>query len=207
MTLLFLQALLAGLIVAIPIGPVPLVCVQRTLLRSRRAGVASVLGGTVAHGVCGAIAALGIASLEGWLAQHQILLVLAGGVVLTAVGVLQWRAVRQQRSSESPRVPRGGYLGDAFSIFTLTAANPGTVISFGAAFAALGIFVNPADPGELLAVTGGLLMGATAWWATLVVAAERLRQRLAPAALGRVQSATGGALTVLGIAAASTTLF
>jgi threonine/homoserine/homoserine lactone efflux protein len=204
-TLLFVQALLAGLIVAIPIGPVPLLCVQRTLLRSRRAGVASSLGGTVAHAVCGAVAALGIASLESWLSAHRIVLVLVGGVVLTAVGVLQWRA--QRNAGGARPAPRGGLWGDAFSIFTLTAANPGTVISFGAAFAALGIFVDPSSPGELLAVTAGLLTGATVWWSALVLGAERLRQRLQPAALCRVQRATGGALTVLGIAAASTTLF
>lgn len=204
MTLLFVQALVAGLLVAIPIGPVPLMCVQRTMLGSRASGVSSGLGGTVAHGLCGAIAALGIASLEQWLTTHQILLVLAGGAVLTVVGMLQWRAVNRGVRVEDAR--GRGLVRDGLSIFTLTAANPGTVVSFGAAFAALGIFVDPSSPDELMAVTLGVLSGASVWWATLVMGADRLRERLRPAALGRVQQATGGALTILGLAAAGTTL-
>lgn len=207
MTILFAQALLAGLIVAIPIGPVPLLCAQRTLRGSRRAGAASALGGTLAHGTCAAFAALGIASLEQWLVAHRILLVLLAGIVLTGIGVMQWRAVRRAAPQEADGEASPSLWRDAASVFSLTAGNPGTLISFGATFAMLGLFVDRSAVAQLAVVTVGALCGASLWWAGLVIVAHKLRERLGPASLVRLQRATGGALTVLGIGAASTTLF
>ena len=61
--MLFLKAVLIGLSIAAPVGPIGLLCIQRTLAHGRRVGFVSGLGAALADGVYGAIGAFGVAAV------------------------------------------------------------------------------------------------------------------------------------------------
>jgi threonine/homoserine/homoserine lactone efflux protein len=82
-----LPAVALGLCVAIPFGPIGLMCVQRTLAFGVWFGIASGLGAATAHGIFGCLAALSASVLaQMTLALHTPLLV-TGGVVLVVMGL------------------------------------------------------------------------------------------------------------------------
>ena len=89
MSLLFLfgKGLVIGLSVAAPVGPIGLLCINRSLTAGPRAGFVTGLGAAVADGVYGAVAAFGIASVSLFLLDHQDLVRGLGGLGLIAIGL------------------------------------------------------------------------------------------------------------------------
>ena len=70
MTAHFLQGLLIGVAVAAPVGPIGLLCIQRTLNDGRVAGLVSGLGAATADAVYGCIAAFGLVLVSSFLIEH-----------------------------------------------------------------------------------------------------------------------------------------
>lgn len=56
----FLKGLVIGLSIAAPVGPIGLLCIRRSLLGGRLAGVVSGLGAATADAIYGLLAAFGL---------------------------------------------------------------------------------------------------------------------------------------------------
>ena len=84
---LFLRGLILGFAIAAPVGPIGLLCIQRTLNNGRVTGLVSGLGAATADAIYGAIAAFGLSLLTAFLVQQQMWLGLAGGLFLCYLGV------------------------------------------------------------------------------------------------------------------------
>jgi threonine/homoserine/homoserine lactone efflux protein len=85
--MLFLQALLLGFIIAAPVGPIGILCIQRTLWNGRLAGLLTGLGAATADGLYGCIAAFGLTMISNLLVSHAFWLRLGGGLFLCYLGV------------------------------------------------------------------------------------------------------------------------
>ena len=78
----FIKGLIIGFSLAIPVGPIGLLLIRRTLTRGRIAGLVSGLGAATADAIYGAIAGFGITLLSNFLVTHSIVLRLMGGAFL-----------------------------------------------------------------------------------------------------------------------------
>src|SRR5436305_14735966 len=83
----FFRGLLIGLSIAAPVGPIGLLCIQRTLARGRLVGLASGLGAATADAVYGGIAGLGLTFISGFLVSQQGWLRFFGGLFLCYLGL------------------------------------------------------------------------------------------------------------------------
>src|SRR5258706_16201260 len=75
--------LLIGVLIAAPVGPVNIVCIQRTLERGFWGGFAAGLGAVLADGIIATVAAFGASAISGFMRDHQLKIELVGGVILT----------------------------------------------------------------------------------------------------------------------------
>ena len=66
-----LKGLVIGFSLALPVGPIALLCIRRTLARGPAAGVVSGMGAATADGVYGLIAGFGITFISNFLFSHQ----------------------------------------------------------------------------------------------------------------------------------------
>jgi len=55
----FFKGLLIGFSIAAPVGPIGLLCIQRTIAYGRKSGLVTGLGAATADGLYGAVAAFG----------------------------------------------------------------------------------------------------------------------------------------------------
>ena len=69
---LFARGLILGFAIAAPVGPIGLLCIQRTLNQGRLVGLLSGLGAATADAIYGAIAAFGLSLLTGFLVEQQM---------------------------------------------------------------------------------------------------------------------------------------
>ena len=98
-----------------------------------------------------------------------------------------------------------GLVGSYASMVVLTLSNPSTILSFTAVFAGLGIHVA-GGWGPAVALVLGVWLGSLAWWLVLTGVASRLRERLTPATVRIIGTASGIALLGFGVVAIAAAL-
>ncbi|HBY05472.1 MAG: Lysine exporter protein (LYSE/YGGA) [candidate division TM6 bacterium GW2011_GWE2_42_60] len=162
---LFLKALLLGFSVAIPVGPVGLVCIRTTLTQGVLAGIVAGLGAATADLCYAAVAGFGFAAISEFLVGYKTIIGLVGGLFLVFLGFSFLRRPPQL----SPSLPETAhsYWGTFLSTFGLTVANPITMLTFFGVFSVLRVVSG----GTLtrVCVVVGIFCGALAWWLLLAL--------------------------------------
>ena len=163
---LFSQSLLLGFLVALPVGPIAILILQRSLRLGALAGLASGIGAAIADALFALLAVLGLAALlESIRGAHHLVGGL-GGLVLMGVGLRLFFQKPPSLETEEVLSERylHHYLWDALSVLLLTLTNPMTIIAFGALFA--GSNLIPLDPRRLdyATISLGVFCGSLLWW-------------------------------------------
>jgi threonine/homoserine/homoserine lactone efflux protein len=170
--IVFLKALVVGLSVAAPVGPIGLLTIQRTVDRGFKMGLATGLGAAVADATYGTVGALGVTWLIAALTAARVPLALGGAALLL---VLAWRTSRAPLAAQAAQTTARNVWAAWGGTVLLTLANPATIVSFIAVFGVLAAGVQ----GSVSPVTmiAGVFVGSAAWWLFLatVVSATRTR--------------------------------
>jgi threonine/homoserine/homoserine lactone efflux protein len=194
----FLRGLAIGFSIAVPVGPVNLLCMRRTLAEGRLSGLVSGLGAATADAIYGAIAAFGLTFISDFLVSQQVWFRVIGGLFICFLGVRAWLAkpVEQAASATGKSL-----LGDYASTFFLTAANPATIIAFAVIFAGLGM--APASGNYLTAavLVLGVFLGSMMWWLILCSVVGRFRKGFDPGRFKWINRIAGVVLVAFGMAA------
>lgn len=195
---MFLQGLLIGFAIAVPVGPIGFLCLRRTLVHGRLTGFVSGLGAATADALFGAVAALGLSAVSEFILGIERWLQLGGGLFLLVLGVLTMRA-RPPATATDPATPapQRGLPSAFFSTLALTLTNPATVLAFLAIFAGVGVHLT----GSLLqggSLVAGVFFGSALWWLTLAYGAGALFARLHASALQTLHVVSGFCIAALG---------
>jgi len=196
---LFARGALIGLAIAAPVGPIGVLCINRTLRDGRMAGFVSGLGAATADLIYGTIAALGLTALTGALVGISFWTRLLGGLFLCYLGLrtLGARPTAAQPAGGAAR----GLLRAYASTLVLTLTNPATIIAFAAIFAGLGAGSAAHSYGEGVLLATGVAAGSALWWLTLSGGVGLLRSRLTSAALRWINRGAGLIILGFGLAA------
>ena len=177
---LFLRGILLGLAVAAPVGPIGVLCIQRSLAGGFWTGFSGGIGTAVADALYAALAAAGFAVLLGGnpgiagpVPVQQILQ--WGGALFIAW--LGWRTFSVPATEGADAPLRGSPLRLFAVTFVLTMSNPATILSFAALFAGLGLAADPSLAAATSAVAG-VFIGSLLWWALLSGGIAALRHRV-----------------------------
>jgi threonine/homoserine/homoserine lactone efflux protein len=163
---LFIEGILIGLVVAVPVGPLGLLCINRALMLGPVCGFFSGLGVATADALAAGIAALGISLISGLFVEHQLALRLIGGIFLCYLG---YKIYRTEPASQAPVNKVNGLLSAYVTTFLLTFSNPVTILSFVAIYAGWHV---PSLQGRYVAaaiLTGGVFTGSALWWIGLFI--------------------------------------
>ncbi len=166
-----------GLAVAAPIGPINVLCIQRTLTVGFRSGLATALGCASADATYAAVAAFGLSVVSSVLLDNQDLLRLAGGLMLLWLGA---RALLKgpARAAGNSSGGGGARLADALSSYALTIANPMTILTFVAILGGVGLknLAQSALP-SALALVLGVFLGTMSWMLMIATVATLAKRR------------------------------
>ena len=158
---IFLKGLIIGLSIAVPVGPIGILCIRRTLVQGRITGFLSGLGAAMADALYGAMAGFRLTFLSNFLISQRIWLNLIGGGLLCILGA----KIFLSKPAEQGASVEGDSLWNAYlSTFFLTLTNPMTILFFAAVFAGLGV-VSASDhyvSAGILVL--GVFVGSVMWW-------------------------------------------
>ena len=192
------RGICVGVAASITVGPVAVLCIQRTLSKSRRSGIVSGIGVACADTFMAMAALFFYSMLQTQIEQYNTLLRVIGGIFVVIVGVFIFaqNPVPQIRRN---RAGKTSLWQDFASIFGLTIANFIMVIPYILAFFA--VFKSSGFSGFVRSVfvIAGFLGGATAWWTLLACVISLFRRRFRPRHMLTINHVAGLIIGILGI--------
>jgi threonine/homoserine/homoserine lactone efflux protein len=192
-----LKGILVGIVIAVPVGPVGVLCVRRTIFQGRLVGFLSGLGAATADTLFGVIAGFGLTVVQQWLLQYQDWLRAGGGLFLLWIGIASLRK-KVVRPAETDRTGED-FVSAYLSTFILTISNPITILAFLGVFAAVGFSGGEATLSNAAMLILGVLIGSLLWWLSLSIAAGFFRHRLSDEHLAWINRGSGAILVLSGI--------
>lgn len=132
----FLKGIAIGFAMAIPVGPIGILCIRKTLAEGRLRGLVIGLGAATADLFYASVAAFGLTFISDTLISQKFWICLVGGELLLFLGIRIFRAI-----PKAPQIPinNNGILRSYTKTVFLTLTNPLTIFAFLAVFAALGL--------------------------------------------------------------------
>ena len=172
---LVFKGMLIGMIASAPMGPVGILCVQRTLNKGRWYGMVTGIGAAVSDILYAGITGFGMAFVMDFINndQNKFYLQIIGSVVLLAFGIFTWRTDPTKNMHQSG-LQRGSLWYNMWTAFLVTFSNPLIVFLFMGLFAQFA-FVIPEHPFEMLVGFASIVGGALLWWYGLTWLVDKIR--------------------------------
>lgn len=195
---LFIKGFIIGFSIAAPVGPIGILCIQRTLSGGNLQGLVSGLGAATADALYGFIAAFGLTFISNFLVDQSIWFRLIGGLFLCYLGV---RAFLKKPQEQTVSVANSTNLSAYGTTFFLTLTNPMTILFFVGIFAGLGIVSESIHYASAGLMVIGVFAGSAAWWLLLSGATGLFRSKISEGKLALVNKISGVVILAFGVAA------
>ncbi len=172
---LVFKGILIGMLASAPMGPVGVLCVQRTLNKGRWYGFVTGVGAAVSDIIYAAITGLGMSFVMDLVTneRNKFWLQIAGSLVLLAFGIYCWKSNPTKRMHVSGK-QKGSLVYNGVTAFWVTFFNPLIIFLFMAVFAQLA-FVVPNHPVEMSVGYLSIVAGALLWWFGLTWLIDKIR--------------------------------
>ena len=170
------KGFIIGVIVSAPLGPVGVLCIQRTLNKGRWYGFVTGIGASLSDLFYALLTGYGMSFVFDYVNKHIFYLQLFGSVLLLAFGIYTFRS-NPVRSIRPPSGNKGTYLHNLVTAFFVTLSNPLIIFLFVGLFARFafvsgGVLVFEAVTGYL-----AIILGALSWWFGITYFVNKVRTR------------------------------
>jgi threonine/homoserine/homoserine lactone efflux protein len=210
-----IKGLLIGLSIAAPLGPIGILCINRTLSEGPRRGFICGLGAAAADALYALAGTVALSVIGQWIIDDRTVLRVIGGIFLVYLGARTFMrpAIVAPAPGRTPALLPPGAHAAFMSTFLLTLANPVTLLSFAAIFAGLGVAPVGTIPGLIqgadsaaAALVLGVFLGSALWWFVLSSLIGRLRHYIGVRTLAVINRVCGTVLTAFGLYAMASLL-
>jgi len=195
----FVKGFIVGMGASIPLGPMGVMCVQKTLSKGRNSGFISGLGASITDTIFAAIAILGLAYIQTFIEEYERCVLLFGGMVVGLIGLKIYltNPVKQIRQAKN-----GGkrHAEDLFAAIFMTITNPGAVFLILGMFAFVGLEINAESANRMITATlGGVFLGAATWWFILSTSINIFRKKFRLRQLLMINRVSGIIIVAIGL--------
>ena len=173
---ILVKGFVIGIVVSAPLGPVGVLCIQRTLNKGRWYGFVTGLGASLSDIAYALLTGYGMSFVFDYINKNIFYLQLLGSIMLLAFGISTFRSNPVQ-STRPVSANKGSYFHNFITAFAVTLSNPLIIFLF------IGLFARFAfvQPGVLVfeEITGylAIALGALAWWFGITFFVNKVRTR------------------------------
>lgn len=191
-----IDGVIIGISASIPLGPIGVLVVQRTLNKGHLSGFISGLGAALSDTIYAIIAGFSLSFIVGFIESQLLWIQIFGALILIALGLKIFTTnpaiqLRKQKKKSS------SLLQDFFSTFALTIANPLAVFLFMAFFASFRVVGTEKTGIDNLLLIGGVFTGAATWWLILSSLVNLFRSKINLRRLFWINKIAGSTIIVL----------
>ena len=198
MLLDILKGFLIGICASVPLGPIAIQVIQKSLSEGHKSGFIAGLGACLVDTFYAAIAIFALAIAETFIEDNRTLIMVGGGIVVTLLGCSlafkdPFRKMKKEDSSQSYS------LKDFFQAVVMSISNPGAIFVIFALFAFFGIQLEPNDF-RVAPILISLSGGSALYWFVFSWSFSRFRKNFRLSTLLWVNRVAGVVVTIIGIA-------
>jgi threonine/homoserine/homoserine lactone efflux protein len=191
-----IQGMIIGLTLAVPVGPLSLVCIHRTISDGRLHGIFSGLGVATADSVYAGVAILGLTIISGVILSYQGIFRCLAAFILILIGI---RVFLSDPDGLDRSPEHESYHKDYLSLLAVALANPLTLVFYAAILPGFGIVVQNTGPVSAAGFVGGVFSGSAAWWIILCGFLGSVRSSIQSGHLRLINRISGFMITCFGI--------
>ena len=185
---LFIQGIIIGLTLAVPVGPISLVCIQRSIADGRLHGIISGIGVASSDSFYAAVSFLGLTIVSGLIMSQQVLFRFLAGIVLIFVGIRVFLSVP---AAASPQTGHETYLKDYLSMAAIAIANPLTLLFFMVMVPGFGFVIQGNSLLSAMEFVTGVFFGSVVWWILFCGSVGTVCTRISWKNLGLINRVSG----------------
>lgn len=199
------KAFLVGVCASVPVGPIAIFVVQKSLSQGHKAGFIAGLGASVVDTIFAIIAIFALAYAQAFLDQHRSIILLAGGVVLIVLGISMafsdpFRKIKGEGSSSvSPK--------DFGKSVAMGLSNPMAIFVLFTLFAFFGLTDQAPHTWKVAPIILSVSAGTVVYWFGLSWLISRFRKRFKMRTILWISRVTGAIVVIIGIALLGQGLF
>lgn len=195
---LLLKGIILGLTVSMPLGPIGIILVNRTIKRGMLSGFFSGMGMATADTILAILAGLGFSFVVTFFRDEKFIVTLISGLVIVGVGIKVFLSnpVKDFRRKEKGKK---SLFRDYFSILVLALSNPFTIFIFVAFFSGININTDIKPQQVPFLLVPGVFIGTLSWWFCLSYFVSRFKKNIRLRSIVRVNQIAGIAITVIGV--------
>lgn len=195
-----LIGIVIGICVSAPVGPIGILCIQRTITRGPLHGIATGLGATTSDLLYAVLVGFSMSFIINFIESHQFLIQIFGSIIIFIFGLHLFRnKPTSQPNYTTKNFNKGDLFSDYISSFALCFSNPLIIFLFIGLFARFHVFDqnNPISQNAIGLIS--ILIGATAWWGILTMLVSKLRNKFNIKGLIYLNKITGMILMTLSV--------
>ncbi len=189
------KGMLTGLTLSLPLGPIGIYCMEKTLVEGEKEGYFSAMGMVSVDVIYGLVAYLFLNQVELFIIKYEPYLKFVLGICLILMGYKKFRAHFKTRELENEGE---GVVRNFFTCFLVTLANPSSVFIFVAIFTTLGI-VDDDVTFLPLKLGGGIFLGGSFMWFIITYILYHWRKKIRLSTLEKITKSCGLVLLLFGI--------
>jgi threonine/homoserine/homoserine lactone efflux protein len=206
MILDILKGFVIGATAAMPVGPIAILVIQKTMGKGRQAGFVTGLGASVVDTLYAIIALFALAFAQSLIEKHENLILLAGGCILTLIGVsmalsnpFRKKPKNDGRSNVSSK--------DFLQALAMGISNPMAVFVMFALFAFFGIANKSPHDWSVMPIILSVSAGSVTYWFSISWMLSRFRQKFQMNTILWISRVTGALIVIIGTALLGKGLF
>ncbi len=192
-----LKGIIIGIVASAPMGPVGVLCVQRTLNKGRIYGLITGTGAAFSDLLYALLTGYGLSFLYDFISNESTIywMQLVGAIIMFIFGVHTFRTNPMKNTRNVSR-NKSNLLHNGVTGFFITLSNPMIVLLFMALFTPFNFMIPEMDPYlqciGYLAIFGGAML----WWLFITSVVNTLRARFDVKGVLVINRVIGGAVMV-----------
>ncbi len=193
------KGILIGVIASAPMGPVGVLCVQRTLNKGRWYGFITGIGAAVSDIIYAGITGFGMSIVMNFIndQQNRFYLQIVGSVLLMLFGIYTYRT-DPTRNIRRSGTNKGTLIHNGVTAFLVTLSNPLIILLFLACFAQFA-FVLPDHPFEMVVGFMSIIAGALLWWFGLTWLVDKIRGKFDDNGIRLINQVIGAVVVICSV--------
>ena len=205
MVLDMLKGFLVGMCASAPIGPIAILVIQKSLSKGHKAGFVSGLGASVVDTFYAFIAIFALAFAQKLIERHQTVILLAGGVVLIALGISMAfsNPFRKMRKDGKPKVSSK----DFAQAVLMGLSNPMAVFVMFTLFAFFGLAKEAPQTWSVAPILISVSLGSVTYWFSVSWILSHFARNFRMRTILWISRITGAVIVIIGIALLGQGLF
>ena len=192
---IFLKAFIIGFSIAMPVGPIGLLCIKNTLSYGFKIGFAVGLGAALADSFYGFLAGGGLALISKFLIDYTFYIKIIGGLFLIYLGIKEIKSYKEI-PNKAANIKASHFFKIVVTVLFLTLTNPATIISFIAIFAAIG--GSSVGGFGLVTMILGVFLGSLFWWLILAGGVSKIKHKISDNLMKKIKILSGFVLCSFG---------